>query len=110
MLTADVLTTQEWFGSSVSLDGDIALIGSFYGSGNHPGEAYIFHNEGNDNWTIVANPTAFDGSIGDGFGRMVALHEGNIIVGSSVDDAVGVDSGSAYAFSIDCEEHEVCPE
>ena len=102
MLIADDPATQEWFGSSVSIDGEIALIGSFYGQGNNVGEAYIFHNTGDDLWTLVANPTAFDGSIGDGFGRMVALHAGNVVVGASVDDAPGVDSGSAYTFWIDC--------
>ncbi len=102
-LTADILTTSEWFGSSIAIDGDMVLIGSFYGFGNHPGEAYIFHDTG-DGWTLAANPTAFDGVVGDGFGRMVTMNGGNAIVGASVDDAVGVDSGSAYAFSIDCPE------
>ncbi|MCZ6651627.1 MAG: FG-GAP repeat protein [Planctomycetota bacterium] len=101
MLTADVPTTQEWFGSSVSIDGEIALIGSFYGEGNHPGEAYVFHDVG-DAWTLVANPTAFDGSIGDGFGRTVALHGGNAVVGASANDDQGSGSGSAYTFWIDC--------
>jgi len=35
---------------------------------------------------------------------MVALHAGNIIIGASSDDSSGIDSGSAYVFSIDCQE------
>ncbi len=101
MLTADDPTTQEWFGSAVSIDGETALVGSFYGEGNHPGEAYVFHDAG-EGWTLVANPTAFDGSIGDRFGRMVALHAGNAVVGASGNDDLGTDSGSAYTFWIDC--------
>ncbi|MHC5028114.1 MAG: hypothetical protein ACYTGR_15280 [Planctomycetota bacterium] len=101
VLFADVPTTQEWFGSDVCIDGTTAVVGSFYGEGNHPGEAYAFRDAG-DGWALVANPTAADGAIGDGFGRHLGLDEGAIVIGASADDDQGVDSGAAYTFALEC--------
>ncbi len=101
-LTADVLTSQEWFASAVSLDGDVVLIGSFYIIGNHPGEVYLFQRDESGQWTRDANPMAGDGVNGDGFGRSVALAGAVGLVSADANDDNGPDSGSVYVFDVNC--------
>ncbi len=89
------------FGSSVSMDGDQVVVGA----PNHQifasdvGEAYVFQNDGADNWMEEQILFPSDGLMGGGhrFGTSVSIHGERIIVGAPNTD-VGVDAeqGAAY--------------
>ncbi len=86
----------DYFGHSVSIDGNYAIIGAFgdrYGSGS----AYIFHRSGTT-WVQQAKLTASDGLNGDWFGLSVSIDGDYTIIGAVYDDDRGGDSGSAYIF------------
>jgi hypothetical protein len=99
-LFADDGDSRDRFGVSVSLDGDYAVIGTFWDDddGEDSGSAYIFRRDGT-NWHRQAKLLAHDGAAGDEFGRSVSLGGDYAIVGAWADDDNGDDSGSAYIFS-----------
>jgi cyclophilin family peptidyl-prolyl cis-trans isomerase len=85
--------TGDWFGFSVSVDADYAIIGAPKDD-SQKGAAYIFkYNDGN--WTQQAKLTASDGVAGDNFGGSVSISANHAIVGAPRDDS---DTGSAYIF------------
>jgi hypothetical protein len=89
----------DYFGYSVSLDGDTALIGAYYDedNGEHSGSAYVFTRTGTT-WAQQAKLLALDGTAYDLFGSSVSLSGDTALIGA-VDDDNGVDSGSAYVFT-----------
>jgi len=89
----------DYFGYSVSLDGDTALIGAYYDedNGEHSGSAYVFTRTGTT-WAQQAKLLASDGTAYDLFGSSVSLSGDTALIGA-VDDDNGVDSGSAYVFT-----------
>jgi hypothetical protein len=90
----------DWFGISVSLDGDTALIGAFYDDDDvaDSGSAYVFARTGTT-WTQQAKLLPDDGDEGDYFGDRVSLDGGTALIGAYCDDDSGTDSGSAYVFA-----------
>jgi hypothetical protein len=91
------------FGSSVSISGDIIVVGANQNKNNNirTGSAYIFERPiaGWANMTQTAKIKADDGSENDFFGNSVGISGDNIIVGSYFDDDNGYLSGSAYVFT-----------
>jgi len=93
-LTASDAAASDWFGDSVSIDGDTAIVGARGGD-----SAYIFTRSGTE-WTQAAKLTASDGAAGDWFGVFVSIDGDTAIVGAVKDDDAGVrDAGSAYIFT-----------
>jgi hypothetical protein len=93
---------QDWFGYSVALDGDTALVGARLDdvAGNaDQGSAYVFVRSGTT-WTQQAELTASDAAGGDRFGSSVAISGDSAIVGSpyNATPAGAVRAGSAYIF------------
>ena len=88
------------FGTSVSLDGDTAIIGAVLGDGSasSSGSAYVFTRIGTT-WTQQQKLTASDGATNDQFGCIVSLSGDTALIGACWDDDNGVDSGSAYVFT-----------
>jgi hypothetical protein len=90
----------DFFGISVSLSNNRALIGA-YGdddNGSKSGSAYIFdYIEGN--W-ISTKLMASDGARNDYFGASVSLYGDRALIGAWQDDDNGEDSGSAYIFEL----------
>ncbi len=87
------------FGSSVSVEGDIAVVGAYDGAGTPgTGKAYIFRRAGAV-WSLLQTLTPSDGANGDTFGAAVII-KGNIIVVSAPYHDVGAttDAGSIYVF------------
>ncbi len=84
------------FGSTVSLDGDYALIGA-YGDNLLAGSAYIFKRVG-EVWTQEQKLVASDGATDDLFGSAVSLSGEYALIGASWDDDGGDKAGSAYVF------------
>jgi len=98
-LTAADAAAGDYFGSSVSLSGDTALIGAYYGgdSGVDSGSAYVFTHSG-ATWAQQAKLTPSDGATNDRFGSSVSLDGDTALIGAYLDDDNGEDSGSAYVF------------
>lgn len=89
----------DWFGASVSLSGDAALVGAYRDDdlGTDSGSAYIFERVGGA-WSQRAKLLASDGAAGDGFGRSVSISNDTAIVGALSHDHLGDNSGSAYVY------------
>ncbi len=103
-LTAPDKAADDWFGWSVSVAGDVALIGAVWadlgGLGN-AGAAYVFErNAGGTNaWGSVAKLTAPDKAADDWFGSSVSVAGDVALVGADLADPGGVaDAGAAYVF------------
>ncbi len=98
-ITASDPAAADWFGSSVAIDGEYAIIGSILDDdgGNSSGSAYIFKRSGTS-WSQQAKITASDGAPSDQFGREVSISGDYAVVGVYQDDDAGSSSGSAYVF------------
>jgi lysophospholipase L1-like esterase len=92
----------DWFGVSVAVSGDTAVVGASGGddNGTDSGSAYVFHYDGSS-WIEQPKLTASDGAALDGFGLRVAVSGDTAVVGASGDDDNGENSGSAYVFRYD---------
>jgi len=100
-LTASDAAAGDFFGHTVSITGDTAMVG---GEGNDDagsgsGSAYVFERSGNT-WTEQAKLTASDAATGDFFGHWVSISGDTTIVSSHLDDDSGQFSGSAYVYSL----------
>jgi hypothetical protein len=84
----------DYFGYSVSLSDDTALIGAF-GDENHTGSAYVFIHTGTS-WTQQAKLLALDGIANDWFGYSVSLFGDTALIGACAADDW---NGSAYIFA-----------
>jgi hypothetical protein len=95
----------DYFGQSVALVGDRALIGSSghdHTTTNKSGACYIFTGSG-ANWTqeqeFAGTGTGTGSADGDGFGNAVALTSDTAVVGAYLRTGSGPDTaGAAYAF------------
>ncbi|MCH8152715.1 MAG: FG-GAP repeat protein [Planctomycetes bacterium] len=102
----------DFFGWSVAISGDTAIVGAPFHDEAVPniGSAYIFRRDagGPGNWGQVAELTALDAAGADFFGWSVAISgpPGNEIAlvgawGNDDDDNNAIESGSAYIFQRD---------
>ena len=98
-LTPSDGTAEDNFGFSVSVSGDVALVGAYLDddNGDGSGSAYVFRRVG-DAWVEEAKLTASDGAGHDRFGFSVSASGDVALVGAREDDDNGLDSGSAYVF------------
>ncbi len=99
-LTASDADAGDFFGASVSVDGDTALVGASGDddAGSQSGSAYVFTRDGSGAWTEQAKLTASDAADLDRFGGAVSLDGDTALVGATGDDDAGSASGSAYVF------------
>jgi len=104
-------TAYALFGNSVSIDSDLAIVGSFLNSnnGSDSGAAFVYSFDGSS-WTQQTKLLPSDAALGDRFGFSVAIRGNETIVGTLFDDDNGSDSGSAYVFRgllDDCNDDEI---
>ncbi len=87
------------FGRSVSISGDVALVGVIHDddAGSSSGSAYVYRFNGSL-WLEEAKLTACDGAADDFFGWSVSISGDVAVVGAVFDDEVGTNSGSVYVF------------
>jgi hypothetical protein len=101
-LVADNSSVEDFFGVSVAIDGDTAVIGAFADNtpaGVGAGSAYVFVRQGMV-WAQQAKLTAGAGAAGDAFGAAVALSGDTAMIGASAADPPGgVDAGSVSVFT-----------
>jgi hypothetical protein len=104
-LVPDDAEAFDFFGTSVSLFADRALIGSIGDDDDGPasGSAYVFERLVADGsaWTETAKLTASDAATSDVFGSAVALDGDVAVIGAPRVDDDGEDSGAAYVFRFD---------
>lgn len=101
-LTASNGTTGDQFGMSVSVSGDVAVVGAGLRAcvaGPRCGAAYVYRYEGST-WTQEQTLTASDASAFDVFGISVAASRNVTVVGAVNDDCVGdfSECGAAYVY------------
>jgi hypothetical protein len=97
-------SSQDEFGISVSISGDIIVVGSQKDDdddGSDSGSVYVFIKSGST-WVEYTKIIAgTQGGSSDQFGHSVSIDgEGSVIIGAYLDDDKGADSGSAYIFTI----------
>ena len=95
-LTASDPANYAYFGYSVSISGNTAVVGSY---GKQPGAAYIFERNqgGAEHWGQVKKLTASDGiGVGDQFGISVAIDGDTLAVGANHGNRAT--SGAVYMF------------
>ncbi|MCH7798529.1 MAG: FG-GAP repeat protein, partial [Planctomycetes bacterium] len=92
-LLPDDGAASDWFGWSVAISGNNAIVGAFRDddNGSESGSAYLFDTTtGRQLAKLLPN----DGSFNDHFGGSVGISGATVIVGADEDD----DNGSAYLF------------
>ncbi len=97
-LTASDGAENDYFGISISISNDYAVVGAYQNDNN--GSAYIFYKDqgGTNNWGQQKKITASDGDEYDFFGKSVSIYNDYAVVGANGDDDNGSASGSAYIF------------
>ena len=91
---------QYYFGQSVAIDGDLAIIGApnYNHVDQQPGLAYIFSYDGST-WIKEFELKAEDGQVGDNFGHSVAISGNFAIVGAhNAKNDNGKNTGAVYIF------------
>ncbi len=90
----------DYFGASVSISGDYAIVGANQEdeAATNAGAAYIFHRTGTTTWDSGTKIVASDPEIGDNFGFSVAISADNSLVGALNEDTGGLDAGAAYLY------------
>jgi hypothetical protein len=97
-LVANDAGASQVFGSSVTIQGNIVVVGA-PGDEGRIGAAYVFIRIGGI-WTQHAKLTASDGLPGDNLGWSVAISGTRVAVGAPYTPDRGVFSGSVYIFEI----------
>ncbi len=96
----------DYFGSSVGISADIAVIGAYLDDdkGTDSGSVYMFVKPAGG-WvttqTFTTKLTASDGEADDNFGFPVALTGGTAVIGARNDDDKGYNAGAAYVLAIE---------
>ena len=98
-LTASDAAPNDWFGRSISISGDLVLVGAYRndGGGSDSGSTYVFSCSGSM-WTQQYKLIASDAATGDYFGHSVGISGDTAIVGAYHNDESGTASGSVYVF------------
>ena len=101
--TAYGTNANDYFGWSVSISGDYAIVGAYDeddAGGTGSGKAYIYNVTTGVLLYTLTNPNAYGTSALDGFGIEVAISGDRAIVGAGgEDDAGGTSSGKAYIYN-----------
>jgi len=96
--------TGDYFGYSVAIDGNLAIVGAYqedFEGESNSGRAYIFDLTTGSLLHTLDNPNAYNTRLGDLFGSSVSISGNYAIVGAyGEDDADGNQSGKAYIFDV----------
>ncbi|KYK27608.1 hypothetical protein AYK20_02450 [Thermoplasmatales archaeon SG8-52-1] len=84
----------DYFGCSVAIDGNYAIVGAF-GDDGGTGSAYVFNRSGT-NWVEEYKLVSSNGEVGDFFGCSVAIDGNYAIVGAYGDDN---NTGAVYVYN-----------
>ncbi len=100
-LKASDAATYDSFGNSVSIYGDIAIVGASFEDtvAGSAGAVYIFTRTGTT-WTEKQKIQASDAQSADYFGHSVSIHGDTLIAGAYGEDDGGSAAGAAYLFTV----------
>ena len=103
-LIADDGMEGDYFGYSVDITADRAVVGAYRDddNGSNSGSVYVYYFDG-DNWTQEAKLLASDGETNDWFGWSVAISGETVVVGATGDRNAGDWTGAVYIFNYDGE-------
>lgn len=89
----------DYFGHSVSLSGDYALVGASRDDDNgySSGSAYLFKFNGNS-WNATAKLVPADNAANDVFGVALSFSDNRILIGAPGDDDMAPSAGAVYVF------------
>ncbi|HEX2619839.1 MAG TPA: hypothetical protein VHL11_06825 [Phototrophicaceae bacterium] len=97
-LTASDGAVEDWFGASVAIDADTALVGAQFDD-SQQGSAYVFTRSG-VTWSQQTKLTADDGAPDDNFGISTALDGDTALIGAAYNEVdTNATQGSAYVFT-----------
>ena len=100
-LAASDAATSDFFGISVAVSGDTAVVGAYLDdtpAGIDSGSAYVFVRSAGT-WAQQQKLTAADTAANDSFGVSVAVSGDTAVVGAYLDDTpAGTNAGSAFVF------------
>ncbi len=106
-LTASNAVLDDLFGQSVSIDGDVIVVGAPR-QGADEGSGFVFTKPPNGwadaNEDFFPPLQASDGAVGDKFGSSVSIDGDRIVIGAPFHDSdppLGDDEGAAYVFHFD---------
>ncbi|MCP4422720.1 MAG: hypothetical protein GY805_39430 [Chloroflexi bacterium] len=93
------------FGSTVTISGDLAVVGAQLKDSavDDSGSAYLFgRNQGSaESWELITKFTADTANLNDQFGFATAIIDQTIFIGSPKDDEKATDAGAVYLFEQD---------
>ncbi len=93
-------TTNDYFGYSVDIDGNNAIVGA-YGQNSFEGKAYVFNVTTGALAHTLDNPNDHGTAAGDNFGQVVSVSGSKAYVTApSESDASGANAGRVYVFAI----------
>jgi hypothetical protein len=94
----------DYFGTSVAMQDDIAVIGASGDDENgfRSGTAYVFEHDSDDKWSQTYKLTASDAEVYDYFGNVVAISDYTILIAadSNPDPKKEIGEGSVYVFEM----------
>jgi pimeloyl-ACP methyl ester carboxylesterase len=97
-LTASDAESGAYFGTAVSVDRHVAVIGSYsHDAGSNSGSAYVYRFDGSS-WVEEQKLTASDAETRDYFGTSISINGDFLVVGAERDSDGAYASGSAYVF------------
>jgi hypothetical protein len=89
----------DFFGGTVALSGDRAVVGSTEdANGEESGAVYVYERDAAGVWTQSARLVASDGAAEDRFGDALAISGGRLAIGAYLVDAAESNSGAVYVF------------
>jgi len=101
-LSPDVSAYGSYFGYSVGISSDTAIVGAYGDDANalDSGSAVVYRRDPSDRntWLRVAKLVASDGGVNDEFGHDVAIDDDIAVVGARLSNGNTVDEGSVYVF------------
>ncbi len=99
-LTPSDASADKWFGNSVCISGDYAIVGAFRDdhAGAYSGSAYIFKRT-DTIWLQQAKLTLIGAAANDYFGKSVSITNSFAVVGADGDDDAGSNAGTAHIFN-----------
>ncbi|MCH2143465.1 MAG: FG-GAP repeat protein, partial [Phycisphaerales bacterium] len=90
----------DYFGCSVAISGDLAVVGARGEDGNdyNSGAIYIYERQFNGSWDEVARYVIDDGGDNDQLGCSVAISGELVLAGAYNHNVDGIQAGAAYMF------------
>jgi len=102
ILNASDAAASAYFGQSVAISGNTAVIGAYnvsVNAKNSAGQAYVFTNSGGS-WTQTAILDASDAAVGAKFGQSVAISGNTAVIGAyGAPVGANASAGQAYIFT-----------